>query len=407
MGGRLIAPDEPGPVRQHREAKGVTVDLEFTDDQVELRRSVRSFLERECPPEVVRRVVETGEPADKLWLSMTSLDWPALALPEDCGGIGLSFVEVAVVVEELGYAMAPGPFLSTVTQFVPVIAEAGTPPQRSRYLGQVARGDLTGTLALADHPGRWRVSEVSARAVPAAGGWRIDGKKHAVLAEPDVGAVAIAARVEGSGSQADGEIGLFVVPGDQLDLRPVRSLDASRPLATVVLDGLSVGADQVIGVPGPQSTQALIRARHQAMVALALETLGTCQRMVDLTLQYAKDRQQFGVPIGSFQAVKHKMVDLFVAVERARSLCYFAVAAIAEDDPQRSLAAAMAKASAHDAQRLVCQHMIQTLGGIGFTWEHDAHLYMKRAESTGALFGTAPEHRLDIATELGVRTGAG
>lgn len=370
------------------------MDLEFSDDQEELRRSVRAFLDRECPVGLVRKVVEDGDPAAELWRAITGLDWPALAIPEACGGIGLGFVEVAVVVEELGARVAPGPYMATATQFAPAIREAGSEEQRHRFLGAVAAGEVTGTLALADHPLRWAPGDVTATAERTGAGWTLRGKKHAVLAAPDVDEVAVAARV------GDG-LGLFVVPGAEVLVTPVHSLDQSRPLATVDLNGATIPPDRALGEPGsPASLHALERSVEEASTALAVETVGTCQALFDLVLQYAKDRHQFGVPIGSFQAVKHKMANCFVAIERARALAYFAVAAIAEDDPRRTLASAMAKAAADDCQRLVCQDAIQTFGGIAFTWEHDAHLYVKRAKTTGALFGGAPQHRSGVARSL-------
>jgi alkylation response protein AidB-like acyl-CoA dehydrogenase len=385
------------------------VDLEFSDEQAELRTSVRAFLERECPPSRVRSVVETGEPAADLWAAMVGLDWPALNVPEDCGGMGLGFAEVAVVAEELGTAIAPVPYLPTATQFVPAVAEAAGAEQRRRLLGPVAAGERTGALAVADHPSRWTVAGVTATAERAAGGWALHGEKQAVMVTPATAGstdVVVAARVAGAPGDPAG-VGLFVVPAPTLSLRPVRTLDASRPLAAAGLDGVVVPDDRVLGDPGGEAVAAaLARALEMAAVALALEAVGTCQALFDLTLQHAKDRHQFGVPIGSFQAVKHRMADGYIALERARALCYFAVAAIAEGDPRRALAAAMAKAGADDCQRLVCQDSIQTFGGIGFTWEADVHLYVKRAQSSGALFGSAAEHRLAVARLLGVGAGA-
>ena len=160
------------------------MELEFTSEQEELRSSVRSFLDKECSLGVVRTVVETGEPADKLWQSMVALDWPALAVPEEYGGVGLSFVEMAVLAEELGRVVAPGPLLASVSQFVPVVREVGTPEQRQRFLSMVASGAITGTVALADHPRGWGLGEVTTTAERAEGGWVLQGTKLGVLASP-------------------------------------------------------------------------------------------------------------------------------------------------------------------------------------------------------------------------------
>jgi alkylation response protein AidB-like acyl-CoA dehydrogenase len=374
------------------------VELEFTGEQEELRDSVRSFLEKECPPAVVRAVVESGEPAEKLWASMVALDWPALAVPEDNGGLGLSIVESAVVVEELGRSIAPGPFLATVTQFAPIVRETGTPEQRQRFLSQVASGALTGALALADHPRGWRVDDVTMRAEHAEGGWVVDGVKLGVMVGHGVDELAVVARV------GDG-LGAFVVPAAEAGLTTVHSLDASRTFATATLERVLVPEARGLGVPGsPASTDAIARAVEEATLALALETVGTCDALFALVLAYVKDRHQFGVPVGSFQAVKHKMANMFLALERARSLCYYAVAAINEDTTSRAAAVSMAKAASDECQRLVVRDSLQSFGGIGFTWEHDAQLFFKRAEVDGALFGGSAEHLLTVAETLGVRS---
>jgi len=372
------------------------VELEFTSEQEELRSSVRSFLDKECPLELVRAVVETGAPAEDLWASMVALDWPALAVPEDNDGLGLSFVETAVVAEELGRVVAPGPLLPTVTQFAPMVREVGTPEQRQRFLSLVASGAVTGTVALADHPRGWALDAVTMTAVRAEGGWVLDGTKLGILGDAGMGEVAVVARA------VDG-VGAFVVPAGEAGLATLRSLDASRPLSTATLDRVLVPDDRALGEPGSvASTLGVSRALQEATVALALETVGTCDALFQMVLTYVKDRKQFGVPIGSFQAVKHKMSNMFLAIERARSLCYFAVAAIDEDTPARAAAVSMAKAASDDCQRMVCRDSIQSFGGIGYTWEHDGHLFVKRAETTGALFGGSAEHSVAVATALGV-----
>jgi alkylation response protein AidB-like acyl-CoA dehydrogenase len=368
------------------------VELEFTDEQEELRSSVRSFLEKECPVDVVRAVGETGEAPEKLWGSMVALDWPALAIPEEYGGIGLTVLETAVVAEELGRAIAPGPLLATVTQFAPMVREVGTPEQQQRFLPQVASGAVTGTVALADHPRGWGLDDVTMTAERAEGGWVLDGTKVGVVADAATSEVAVIARA------GDG-MGAFVVPAADAGLAAVHSLDASRPLAIATLDRVLVTADRALGEPGSAaSTLGISRALQEATVGLALETVGACDALFQMVLAYVKDRKQFGVPIGSFQAVKHKMSNMFLSIERARALCYFAVAAINEDTPTRGTAVSMAKAASDDCQRLVGRESIQTLGGIGFTWEHDGHLFVKRAATAGTLFGGSAEHSVAVAT---------
>ncbi len=372
------------------------MELEFTSDQEELRDSVRSFLEKECSTDVVRAAVETGQ-AEQLWDSMVALDWPGLTVPEEFGGIGLTFVETAVVAEELGRVVAPGPLFSTLTQFAPLVREVGDVDQQDRFLSAVTSGALTGTLALSDHPKAWSLDDVTMVAERVEGGWVLDGTKLGLLGIPERnGEVAVLAR------SRDG-FGAFLVPAAQAGLVPVRSLDASRPLATATLRHVVVGDDRALGEPGSEASERGIRrALQQATVALALETVGTCDTLFQLVLAYVKERKQFDVPVGSFQAIKHKMADMVLAVERARSLCYYAVAAIGEDTEDRAVAASMAKAASDDCQRLVCRESFQSFGGIGFTWEHDSHLFIKRAETTGALLGGAAEHSVAVAASLGI-----
>jgi alkylation response protein AidB-like acyl-CoA dehydrogenase len=377
------------------------MDLEFTDDQQALRASVRSVLERHCPISLVRDVVEKGAPVGPLWEQMVALDWQALTVPADAGGLGLGYVELAVVLEELGRVVAPGPLTATVTQLVPAVREAGSAEQHRRFLGPVAEGRLTGTLALAEAGGRWAAGDVATVARARDGAWSLSGVKRWVVDGATADEMVVAARLEGT--TGDDGIGLFVVPRDAVRAQPVASLDGSRQHATVWLEETMVGADRVLGRPGSAGVgRALRRAVEEATAAVAIETMGTCQSIFDIALEYAKVRRQFGVPIGSFQAMKHKFADMYVALERARALCYFAAVAIAEEDERRSLAVAMAKAAAGECQRLVAQEGVQALGGIGFTWEHDMHLYVKRAKAGDAVFGTAREQRARVAELVGL-----
>ena len=365
------------------------MELDFSEEQQELRATVRTFLERECPITLVRAVVEKGNvvekgtPADDLWAQMVDLGWPALTVPEEYSGLGLGFVELAVVVEELGRVVAPGPFLATVTQFAPAVRHAGTPEQQ-HYLAAIAAGDLTGALAVGG----------DVVATPAEGGWSLSGTVRHVIDGDRADEIAVVARVDDTQR-------LFVVRGKDVRATLERTLDQSRHLATVEFEATHVDAGRALGQSG-DATTAIERAVEEATAALALEMVGTCQGIFDVLLDYAKQREQFGVPIGSFQAIKHKFADMLVALERARATAYFAAATIAENDQRRALAVAMAKAAAGDAQRLIAQEGIQTMGGIGYTWEHDMHLYVKRAKAADALFGTSSEHRARVARILGL-----
>jgi len=370
------------------------VELEFTSDQDELRSSIRTVLARECPIGLVREVTEKGVGAGALQERMAELYWPALTVPEAAGGMGLGAVEVAVLAEELGRAVAPGPLFATVAMFVPAVREVGTPEQRLRFLGPVADGSTTGTLALADGTGQWDPWHPGASARASGNAWVLSGQGHYVVDAGRVDEIAVAAMTGGG-------VSLFVVPAGDVRIRSLRTLDATRTLATVDLDEVGVATDRLIGAEG-EAAAGLSRAVDEATAALAADLVGTCSAIFEIALDYAKVREQFGVKIGSFQAMKHKFADMFVALEAARAMSYFAAVAIAEDDERRSLAASMAKALAGDCERRIAQEGIQSLGGIGYTWEHDMHLYVKRAMSSAALLGTAEQHRQRVASLLGV-----
>jgi alkylation response protein AidB-like acyl-CoA dehydrogenase len=376
------------------------VHLEFTAEQDELRDGVRTVLAGECPMSLVREVVEKGTTADALWSRMVELGWPALTVTEDAGGLGMGPVELAVVLEELGRVVAPGPFVPTVSQFAPVVAEAGSPEQRNRFLGAIAAGELTGTLALGEASGSIDPASVTATAEPDRAGFVLHGTKPMVVEAAAADEIVVMARR--SGSEGDDGVGAFVVPRADIGVTGVDALDLTRPLARLSLNGVRVDADRVLGEPGPSTAAAIRRAVELAVTALAIETVGTAQAIFDVTLAYAKEREQFGVPIGSFQAIKHKFADMLIALERARATSYFAALTIAEDDDRRALAASMAKAAAGDCAALLAKEGIQIHGGIGYTWEHDMHLYVRRVKSNAILLGNAAQHRARVADLIGL-----
>jgi alkylation response protein AidB-like acyl-CoA dehydrogenase len=372
------------------------VDFEYTAEQLELREAARSVLEAACPSSLVRAVFEGGERPAALTERLVALDWAGLAIAEEHGGLGLGYLELGIVVEELGRAVAPTPLLATLTQLVPMLQESG----RTERLPDVVGGTLTGTLAIAEGIS-WRPAEVTTTARPAEGGWLLQGTKDHVLDGATADELVVIARAEGTGG-VEG-LGAFLVPGAAVVATPRPGPDPTLPLATVLLDGVQVSADRVLLEPGsPGAAAAVHRALEQATTAMALSTVATCRQIFETTLQYAKDRVQFDRPIGSFQAIKHRLADCYLAVEKATALAYFAALTIAEDDPRRASASAMAKAAAGDCQRRLVTDGLQLHGGIGFTWEHDLHFLLKRAMTGDLLFGTAAAHRADLARELGL-----
>jgi alkylation response protein AidB-like acyl-CoA dehydrogenase len=332
---------------------------------------------------------------------MVELSWPALAIPEQHGGLGLGFVEVALVAEELGRAVTPSPFLATVTQFAPAVREVGGDgAPAADILGRVAAGESTGTVAVAEG-GRWEAPAVRATAVDTPGGWALTGTKAAVLDGAHADEVLVVARSPSS-TGTDG-LGVFLVPRTDLVATPRSVVDPTLPLADLVLDGVVVSPDRVLAAPGtPAVADRLDRAAQESVVALAATMVGACRAILERTVEYAKVREQYGRPIGSFQALKHRMAEMYLAVERATSLCYFAALTIAEEDPRRAEAASMAKAAAGECQELLVRDGLQLHGGIGYTWENDLHFLLKRALSGDALYGNAVHHRARLAGMLGL-----
>jgi alkylation response protein AidB-like acyl-CoA dehydrogenase len=367
------------------------MELEFTEDQLDLREAARSLLGAACPPSVVRAVHDGSGDGAALWRTLVEHDWPALGLPEDAGGLGLGFVEVGILVAELGRIAAPSPYLATVTQLVPVLREsAGT-----ALLGEIASGAVTGSLALAED-GRWEPGAVRTAARRDGPTWVLDGVKAHVVDAASATELAVVAR-------GDAGLGVFLVPVSAVRCSTPQQLDPTLPVSTVALQAVPVPDDRVLFEPGdPRAEPALERVLEQATTAVALSTVATCRAIFETTLQYAKDREQFGRPIGSFQAIKHRLAECYLAVERASALAWFAALTIAEDDDRRATATAMAKAAAGECQQLLTRDGLQLHGGVGFTWEHDLHFLLKRAMAGNLLFGNAATHRARLARSMGL-----
>lgn len=367
------------------------MDFELDEDQLGLQAAVAEVLSKECPPSYLRAVVTGDEDPAGLWRTVAGLDWPGLTVPEEAGGLGASAVELAIVLEQLGYVGDPTPFLATTTQFAPVIAACGDDEQRARFLGAVASEATPGTLALAGPDGRWDPSAPVLEAARQGDQWALRGTAAYVVDGDRAAELAVLARTE-NGLEA------FVVPADAVHARRTPAFDEALHVAEVTFDGATVGEDRRLA--GGDAAAGFERALDEAITGLSLVMVGACQRALDLVIEYVSGREQFGVPVGSFQAVKHKAVDMYVAIERARAVGYFAALTIAEHDDRRTQAASMAKAAAGQAQRLVFQHAIQLYGGIGFTWENDVHLYLRRAKAGELLFGGAAEHRARVGRHL-------
>ena len=396
------------------------MEFEFTEDQLELQRAVRDVLDAEAPPELARGVAD-GEPgAEEFWQTLVGLEWPAMALSEGAGGLGYGWVELAIVLEELGRHAAPGPFVATVTQFAPLVAEATASAEQTgsaeqtastehtgsteqtasteaaRLLAPVAAGRTTGTIAVDEGTGTWDPADVQATARRDGDDLVLSGTKHYVVDGATADEVAAVVRL-------DGDLRVVLVPGSSIQAIEVVPIDPGVRHCTIALDGVRMPAGRLLG--DGDATDAVGRALEESVTAVAAVTVGACQRIFDIINAYAKERVQFGVPIGSFQAVKHKLANMYRDIERARVLVYYAALTLAEDHPDRTLAASMAKAAAGEAQRRCVQDGLQLAGGIGYTWEHDLHLFLRRAKVGELHFGSASHHRRKVA-HLTLQSGA-
>jgi alkylation response protein AidB-like acyl-CoA dehydrogenase len=354
------------------------VDFELTDDQLELQRVVREVAEQECPPALLRSVLDGKGDEESLWRTYVELDWPSLSVPESAGGMGFGCVEQVLVLEELGRVADPSPFLATTSQYLPLVRWCGEAEQQEALLAPLLAGG-TGAGAFD--------GDVAARRD--GDGWTLHGTARAVIDGDRADSIAVVASTD------DGPAA-FVVTGAGVTAERRPTFDDTLHVADVELDGVAVAASHALVTGG---IAGVATARAAATAGLAAMVVGASQRAFELGLDHIRERKQFGVPIGSFQALKHMAADVYIAIERARALCQFAGLAIDEGDERHVVAASMAKAAAGDAQRIAAQHGIQFFGGLGFTWENDLHLYVRRAKAGELLLGTAAEHRALVAKE--------
>jgi alkylation response protein AidB-like acyl-CoA dehydrogenase len=332
------------------------MDFGFNDEQREIKSTARDFLASRFKPEKVRELAESDSPYDDaLWGQICELGWPGIAIAEEHGGLGLGMVELVILQEELGYALAPSPFIANAAAGL-AISDAGSDEQRARWLPGIASGEARGAAAMT-------------------GG-----------ESPIVGAAGGASIL----ALGDGDDGGRLVEAADATLERLDLIDTTRAYYRVTADG---------GEPLPGDVGA---AFDKASIALAAELVGVAQRSLDMAVEYAKEREQFDRPIGAYQAVSHRLAEMLWDVEEARSLTLYA-AWVADAEPESlALASSMAKARASDAANSVTHNAIQTFGGIGFTWEHDIHFFLKRARVASRLLGTAREHRERVAELSGM-----
>jgi len=363
------------------------MDFAFSPDQQLLKSSARAFLDEHCPSRVVRALLDDPRgDSDSLWKEMTQLGWLGLALPDAHGGSALGLVETAILLEELGRAACPSPYLPTALAAT-AIARAGNAAQQRRWLAAIATGGTRGSVAFSERDLDWDAASIVTHAERAAGGWTINGAKSFVPWGHVADVLIVPAR-------APEGLTLFLVEpaAAGVKISPLTSMDPTTRLAEIALEHVAVGADAVLGPPGharPLLEALLLRGA----VGAAAEMLGAARRCLDMAVEYAKVREQFGQPIGSFQAIRHKCADMLLEVENAHAATYYAAWALDSEAEDGPLAASIAKSYVGDAARKVCGEAIQVHGGIGFTWEYDLHLYFKRAKALEPLYGDQEYHR--------------
>ena len=369
----------------------------FNDEQELLRSTARKFFENEVGSETVRRLMETPEGmTPELWTKLAEQGWLGLVFPDQYDGMGLGLVDLVVLMEEMGRAVVPGPYFSAVLLGGLAILEAGSEAQKKEWLPKIAAGERRVALAWMEPSAQLGPAGITLTAVEKGGRYTLSGTKLFVHDAHTADALVMAARTR-PGVGADG-VSLFLLPkgtkGLEVTLLP--TMDQTRKLCEVTLSDVVVGGDAVLGAVG-SGWAPLARVLDRATVALCAEMCGGAQKVLDMTVEYAKIRQAFGRPIGSYQGVKHRAADMLVDVENSKSITYYAAWALDEGAAEAPLAVSMAKAYVSDAYRRVSAAGIQLHGGIGFTWEHDLHLYFKRAKGSEFTFGDATHHRERVA----------
>jgi alkylation response protein AidB-like acyl-CoA dehydrogenase len=370
------------------------MNFDFSDDSKLLREQAQRFLRERCPPKAVRHVLEGHAPySPDLWRAMAEMGWLGAAIPERYDGAGLGYEALCVLAEELGRVLAPVPFGSTVCLAAEAILAAGSEAQKRDYLPKIVRGELIATFALAEGPGEPRESGIRARLSDG----RLTGSKWPV---PDgsIAQLAVVAARDASG------ISLVLVdltaPGVTRTVLPM--VDPSRDHAKIYFDNAPV---VVLGSPG-QAWDTVRRMLHRAAILTAFEQVGGASASLDMATAYAKERFAFGRPIGSFQAIKHKLADVYVATELARSNAYYAAWALSTDAAELPLAAATARVSATDAFFLAAKENIQVHGGVGFTWDYDCHLFYRRAKLLALSLGSQRYWKDRVVAELEISNAA-
>ena len=378
------------------------MDFELGEEQVMLKTSARDFLEKECPKQLVREMMEDEKGySPELWKKMAAQGWLGLAFPEEHGGAGMSFLDLVVLLEEMGRALVPGPFVPTVVLTGLPILDAGTEEQKQQFLPNIASGDMLMALAFIEPNGSLEASGVTVKATPSGQNFIIDGTKLFVADAHVADYFLCVTRTKDSPNKEEG-ITLFLVDAKTAGIHTeVLKTMSGEKLCEVVFNNVSVPKGNILGALD-KGWPIIKRLVDKATIAECAWMMGGARWVLETSVEYAKERVQFGVPIGSFQAIQHKCANMAIEVEGATSITYYAAWTVMENDPGLSLAASMDKAWCSDIYKHVAAEGIQIHGGIGFTWDHDMHLYFKRAKASEIAFGDGDYHREKVAQILNI-----
>ena len=371
------------------------MNFAFTDEQDELRKIVRSFLEAKSPESAVREQMETERGYDEaVWSQMAEqMGLQGLHIPEEYDGSGFSYVELGIVLEEMGRSLLCAPFFSTVVLAANTLIQCGDESAKKDYLPGIAGGETTATVAFTEPSGKWDASGIEMEATKSADGYTLTGTKMYVIDGHVADLVLVVART-------DAGVSLFAVDGNAAGLTrtPLSTMDQTRKQARLEFENTPARLMESEGI----GWDFMARVLDLVAVGLAAEQVGGAQKVLEMAVDYAKVRVQFGRPIGSFQAIKHKCADMLLEVESAKSAAYYGMWCAAEMDDELPSVASLAKAYCSEAYFHAAAENIQIHGGIGFTWEHPAHLYFKRAKSSELLFGDPTYHRELLAQRIGI-----
>ncbi len=372
-----------------------SMNFAFTEEQDELRKTVRAFLDSKSPETAVREQMETETGFDPaVWSQMgEQMGLQGLAIPEEFGGSGYTFTELGIVLEEMGRALLCAPYFSTVVLAANTLLQSGDDAAKKEFLPGIASGETIATLAFTEPSGKWDEAGITMEATGSGSDWKLNGTKMFVLDGNTASLIIVAART-GAG------VSLFTVAGDAAGLTRTNlsTMDQTRKQSKLEFSDTPA---KLLGTDGA-GWDALSTVLDLAAVGLSAEEVGGAQKVLEMAVEYAKVRVQFGRPIGSFQAIKHKCADMLLEVESAKSAAYYGMWCASEMNDELPSVASLAKAYCSEAYFHAAAENIQIHGGIGFTWEHPAHLYFKRAKSSELLFGDPTYHRELLAQRIGI-----